>query len=86
MWSVTKKVMKAENNFPCVCGHDRDMHWDEDDEDNHINEGIGHCQEELDRGGHHCSSCGFDPDDYCRCEVFKPDNLEYLERQYNNIK
>lgn len=69
-------------NFPCKCGHVKDRHYDEDNDDQMINEGIGHCQEYV-REGHHCSSCGYDPDDYCPCVAYTPDNLKYLEQIYD---
>lgn len=65
-------------DYPCTCGHPKDSHWEQDDNDN-ISDGVGHCQEEIDPSGHHCSSCSYDPEDYCRCEAFEPDNLKYLE-------
>jgi hypothetical protein len=72
-----------EDKFPCLCGHPFEMHYDPDDESSaELIYGSGKCQAEIiPEGQHHCSSCGYDPDDYCPCLEFKANNLLYLEEK-----
>lgn len=62
--------LSLENNYPCVCGHERKYHHDYD----------GSCHLPL--------PCwyGLDTkqiDKFCtECRIYRPDNLRYLEQQY----
>lgn len=61
-------VVKMENSYPCVCGHSKNLHYD--------NDFVSGCAKRIGWGIRGTRWV----DD---CREFKPDNLKYLEQKYD---